>query len=138
MSTEKNRKNALRWFDTAASDLDTAKILISNGKFAHSCFHAHQAAEKAIKSVWYFVGEDPLGHSIQKMIDDLQYCSLEVYEKLKVILKEGKLLDRYYIPTRYPNGLPDITPDMAYDEDDANACIEKADKILRVVGEYYE
>ena len=68
MSSEKNRAEAYRWFHTAEDDLDTAKILTANGKYAHSCFHSQQAAEKAVKAVFYFEGDDPWGHSVKKLI----------------------------------------------------------------------
>ena len=64
MSTEKNIREAIRWLATADDDIDSAVILKNNGKFAHSCFHAQQAGEKALKAVWYFADADPWGHSI--------------------------------------------------------------------------
>jgi HEPN domain-containing protein len=36
------------------------------------------------------------------------------------------VLDRFYIPTRYPNGLPDLTPAEAFTADDAEVCLEYA------------
>ncbi|WP_155309873.1 HEPN domain-containing protein [Desulfosarcina ovata] len=42
-------------------------------------------------------------------------------------------LDRFYITTRYPNGLPELTPEEAYLEDDAKLCIENAEKIIQAV-----
>lgn len=54
MSLEKNRLEANRWLHTAQDDLDSAKILQDNCKYAHCCFHAQQAAEKAIKGSGIF------------------------------------------------------------------------------------
>ena len=130
MSTEKNRKEADRWLSTAHDDLDTAKILKDNKKYAHACFHAQQAGEKAVKAVWYFLDADPWGHSIKKLIDDLVRTDKQIYNSLKSLEKTGMILDRFYIPTRYPNGLPDITPDMAFAEEDAITCIDFAQLIL--------
>jgi HEPN domain-containing protein len=42
----------------------------------------------------------------------------------------GMVLDRFYIPTRYPNGLPDITPDVAFTNEDADTCIAYSRKII--------
>ena len=130
MSTEKNRKEAERWLSTADDDLDTASILKKNKKYAHACFHAQQAGEKAIKAVWYFLDADPWGHSIKKLIVDLARNDQKIYNSLKSLEKTGMILDRFYIPTRYPNGLPDITPDMAFAEEDATTCIDFAQLIL--------
>ena len=133
MSKEKNKQEADRWLRTALDDLDTAVILKDKGKFAHSCFHSQQAGEKAIKAVWYFADADPWGHSIKKMIDDLEQVDLSLYECLVKLIRLGVLLDRFYIPTRYPNGLPDITPDQAFNQEDALECVKYAEKIIRGV-----
>ena len=130
MSLEKNRQEAERWLKTSEGDLETAVILLENKKYAHSCFHSQQASEKAVKAVWYFLDADPWGHSITKLIRDLQYVDLKTMEQFETLKKSAVLLDRYYIPTRYPNGLPDLTPEEAYLEEDAQACIQNAKKIM--------
>jgi HEPN domain-containing protein len=133
MSTEKNIKEAIRWFRTAEDDLDSAKILKDNGKHAHSCFHSQQAAEKSLKAVWYLVDEDPWGHSIKKLIEDLESVSPDRYNEFEPLTRRALILDRFYIPTRYPNGLPDITPDVAFTGEDAEECINHAQKIVDAV-----
>ena len=133
MSLEKNRQEAERWLKTAEGDLETASILLENSKFAHSCFHSQQAGEKAIKAVWYLLDADPWGHSIQKLIQDLKQVDLNTKEQFDQIKKCAVLLDRFYIPTRYPNGLPDLTPEEVYLEEDAQACLENAKKIIEAV-----
>ncbi len=82
MSTEKNMREAIRWLTTADDDLDSAVILKKNGKYAHSCFHAHQAGEKALKAVWFFADADPWGHSIKKLIEDLNSVDLKLFQSL--------------------------------------------------------
>jgi HEPN domain-containing protein len=130
MSTEKNIREAIRWLTTADDDIDSAVILKNNGKFAHSCFHAQQAGEKALKAVWYFADADPWGHSTKKLIEDLNFVDLKLYQKLESYIKMAMVLDRFYIPTRYPNGLPDITPDEAFSDEDADTCITYSKKII--------
>ena len=136
MSTEKNRIEARRWLHTADDDLDSAIILKENRKFAHSCFHAQQAAEKALKAVWFHADADSWGHSIKKLIDDLESVDLSLFEIFKTFSRQGAILDRFYIPTRYPNGLPDITPDIAFNEEDAAACIAHAGTIVKAVHDH--
>jgi len=133
MSREYNLQEAKRWIRTAEDDLDTAVILNEKKKFAHSCFHAQQAGEKAIKALWYLADADPWGHSIKKLIEDLQSVNLTFYENVKPMIRSGMVLDRYYLPTRYPNGLPDITPDQAFNEEDAQICLEYARNIIEAV-----
>jgi HEPN domain-containing protein len=133
MSHKKNHKEALRWLKTGESDLEAAKILKKNQKHAHACFNAQQAAEKAVKSVWYFFDADPWGHSILNLIQDLENVDIDVFSMLSDFVDDAKKLDRFYIPTRYPNGLPDITPDMAYMEEDSSLSIAAAEKIIKIV-----
>ena len=130
MSTEKNIREAIRWLSTAEDDNDSAVILKENGKFAHACFHAQQAGEKALKAIWYFADADPWGHSIKKLIEDLNSVDLKLYQRLESLTRMGLVLDRFYIPTRYPNGLPDITPDEAFTDEDAGICITYSKKII--------
>jgi HEPN domain-containing protein len=133
MSTEKNITEALRWLKTGEDDLDAAVVLRENGKFPQASFYAQQAGEKALKAVWYHADADPWGHSIRKLIEDLESEDLNLYERLKSVLRAGTLLDRFYIPTRYPNGLPELTPGEAYMDEDAESCIRHASEILSSV-----
>jgi HEPN domain-containing protein len=108
-------------------------VLRENKKFPHACFHAQQAGEKALKAVWHYADGDPWGHSIRKLIEDLENVDLGFYDRLKGLLRAGTILDRFYIPTRYPNGLPELTPGEAYLEEDAEQCIRQAAEILTAV-----
>ncbi len=45
MSDEKLRTEAERWLRTGMEDLEASRILAENGKYAHACFLAQQAAE---------------------------------------------------------------------------------------------
>ncbi|MGM0758482.1 MAG: HEPN domain-containing protein [Thermodesulfobacteriota bacterium] len=136
MSREKQKSEACRWFVTAKSDLETARLLSSHERFPHACFHAQQAAEKAVKAVWYALGADPWGHSIRKLIEELQDVDLKAFDFLKTSISPGMKLDRMYIPTRYPNGLPDITPDLAYDLEDAQSAMSASEALIRRVQEF--
>jgi HEPN domain-containing protein len=133
MSIEKNVYEALRWLRTGEDDLDAASVLRENKKFPHACFHAQQAGEKALKAVWHYADADPWGHSIRKLVEDLENVDLSLYDRLKSLLRAGTMLDRFYIPTRYPNGLPELTPGEAYLDEDAEECIRHANEILTVV-----
>ena len=131
MSRDKEIYEARRWFDTAKEDLEAAQAIMDKGKFSHACFIAQQAGEKALKALWFFIGEDPWGHSIQKLIAELPDPALRV--RMEGLIEEGAVLDRYYIPTRYPNGLPDLTPGKYYFQKDALLCIESAQRLMNLV-----
>lgn len=67
------------------------------------------------------------------MIDDLKDFDIDLFKHLEDLLLVGSKLDRFYIPTRYPNGLPDLTPDKAYFEEDASAAIELSEQLVERV-----
>ncbi len=130
MGTEKAHDEAIRWLGTARSDLSTADILTENERYAHACFHAQQAAVKAVKAVWYSVDADPWGHSVQKLIQDLKQVDEALHTTLKAFIRLAAKLDRFYIPTRYPNGLPDLIPEQAFFRDDATAAVAHSESIV--------
>ncbi|MFO7462074.1 MAG: HEPN domain-containing protein [Desulfatiglandales bacterium] len=92
MSIEKNVYEALRWLRTGEDDLDAASVLRENKKFPHACFHAQQAGEKALKAVWHYADADPWGHSIRKLVEDLENVDLSLYDRLKSLLRAGTML----------------------------------------------
>ncbi len=118
---------ARRWLDQARYDLDTAKYNAKGKRFAPACFWAQQAAEKAVKSYLYGRGERlVLGRSVAELIaraatHNNEFSSFHEY---------GAFLDRFYIPTRYPNGLPGGIPALAFREKDAMEAIELAEKVI--------
>jgi len=128
MSQTADKTNAERWLQTAEEDLDTVRLLIEHDRFAHAAFLSQQAAEKAVKALWYATGEQPWGHSIQKLIQTCPVRS-ELQNATELIHRAARL-DRLYIPTRYPNGLPDLTPGQVYHAEDARAALEDAEAIL--------
>lgn len=69
-----------------------------------------QVAEKALKAFLYASGEQlVLGNSV----DDLLRRAVK-YDGSLAEKREWASLDGYYIPTRYPNGLPDGIPAHVY------------------------
>lgn len=117
------QREAARWLTQAATDLDAARAL--QERFAAlACFHAQQAAEKALKSVLYATGQRVvLGHALSALGDAVQRHSSDYAEFRAEVAK----LDRFYIPTRYPNGLPiEADPASAFGVGDAIAAISTA------------
>ena len=124
MSQTKNLREAQRWLMTAQQDLLAAKSLSVNGFFAHACFLAQQCGEKTLKALWYLHDREPWGSSIQRLVTEFpDVCSLPNTEEW---IQRAASLDRYYIPTRYPTGLPDLTPGQSYFKRDAEAAILQA------------
>lgn len=49
------------------------------------------------------------------------------------LTRKGIILDKLYIPTRYPNGLPDIVPSMAYTVENAEEARDAAAAVVEAV-----
>ena len=120
-------EEAARWIAEAAADLDTARYLVDGQRFNTACFICQQSAEKAIKAFLYSRGvEDPWGHSVATLLED----ALTYDPSFDSLLELGPVLDKYYIPTRYPNGLPGGIPSRAYTAQDARQAVEAAELVL--------
>lgn len=131
MSRTGDRYQAQRWLDTAREDLRAAGVMADAGMFAHACFLAQQAAEKAAKSLWHAAGEDPWGHSVLKLVG--QFPHRDRVPDLADWEQRAALLDRFYIATRYPNGLPDLTPGQSFFAPDAEQAIDMATAFVSAV-----
>ena len=118
-----------RWLRQAEKDLESARDSSKAGHYEWACFQSQQAAEKALKAFLYSKGlRAVLTHSIRELVLD---CSK--YESdFSNFLSQAKVLDTYYIATRYPNGLVgNEIPAQYYSEEDASQCINYAELILR-------
>ncbi len=118
---------AKRWLRQAENDLEFARLGLREGFFSQACFLAQQSAEKAVKAIAYGLGERTvLGHSILVLADRYKNRVPE----LDALRGEAGILDQYYIPTRYPNGLPGGVPFMAFGKEQAVAAIAAAEDFL--------
>lgn len=107
-------KEASRWFIQATDEFNDADVLRKMDKFYLALFHFQQAAEKALKAFLYErlkSREVFYTHSIV----DLSKMAIEIDPDFKTI-NPAKKLDQYYIPTRYPNGLPGGIPSRFFDD----------------------
>lgn len=66
----------------------------------------------------------PWGHSVKRLLAD--FPRKEQLPDLDTLMEQASLLDQFYIPTRYPNGLPDLTPGEVYGKQDADRGIKAA------------
>ena len=130
MSLPKNLHQAERWLLTAQEDLRAAETLAAAAMHAQSCFLAQQSREKALKALWYAADADPWGHSLQRLLNE--FPQREALGPESAVTEAAGLLDQFYIPTRYPNGLPDLTPGQVYTQADSRRGVEAAQTILGV------
>lgn len=119
-------REAERWLKQAESDLAYAEFGLREGFFAQACFQCQQVCEKAIKAVRYARGERAvLGHALVELA-----ASLDAMEKFR---ESFAVLDQYYVPTRYPNGLPGGIPSDVYTENQAAAAVDIARQVVAAV-----
>ncbi len=119
---------ARRWFRQAQADLDVVRTLRASQHCAAACFHSQQAAEKALKAVLYSQGARVvLGHAVQQLAQQCQAHD----PTFASVFGDAALLDQFYIPTRYPNGLPTpAVPSETYSEAQAERVLAVAETFL--------
>lgn len=115
------------WYRQAEADLQHARHSLEVGDFEWSCFAAHQASEKALKAVFLKHGMDAWGHTLTVLIGNLPDLLERPSNKL---VNHARTLDKYYIPTRYPNGFDAGAPTDFFTKDEADHAILQAEEIL--------
>jgi HEPN domain-containing protein len=115
------------WFRQAEADLRHARNSLDLADYEWSCFAAHQAAEKALKAVFLKSGMDAWGHTITILIGNLPKT---VDMPAESLVNFARMLDKYYIPTRYPNGFESGAPTDFYTAEEARNAIHQAEAIL--------
>ena len=121
------RRERRRWLAAAHEDLAFARHAAAGGFFAPACFHAQQAAEKAVKAVHYGYGSRAvIGHNVRALIAQLE----PAVEALDGQIDGARELDLFYVPTRYPNGLDEGTPGDAFSADQAARALKLASAIV--------
>ena len=120
----------MRWLDQAEADRRGAQLLFDGESYHLACFVAQQVAEKALKAFIYAQGEEfVIGHSVEALVR----WAAEYDADLAALREAAAPLDGYYIPTRYPNGLPDSIPARVYTRRAAEGALQMADQVLLAV-----
>ena len=118
------------WIRQAESDLEHAGKSVKMRDFNWSCFASQQAAEKALKALYDYLGGEGWGHTIVKLLKDLPPEKVNVSEDLP---GKAVYLDKLYILTRYPNGFDSGASVDFYTEREAEEAIKNAKDILSFV-----
>ena len=92
------------WFRQAERDLEQARASARDDRHEWACFAAQQAADKAVKALHLTRGQEAFGHVVARLLRELPIAvANELVDKARV-------LDSFYIPTRYANGHPEGAP----------------------------
>ena len=120
-----------RWLAQAEHQLEVTRALFDGGFWSDVCFMAEQTSQMALKAFLFGQGRRHiLVHSIYELV--LQ-CA-EVEPKFEEAAEWGRVLDRYYIPTRYPDALaPPAVPFQTFIRQDAEQATRYAADIVQLV-----
>ncbi|MFQ5850690.1 MAG: HEPN domain-containing protein [Candidatus Binatia bacterium] len=117
------------WMNQALRDLEQAEDSRGAGRHEWACFAAEQAAEKAVKALHLYVGQEAWGHVIAKLLVELP----DSVPVPKDLVEKGRVLDNFHIPARYPNSHPDGAPFEHYGPLQSEQAIEHAREIIAFV-----
>lgn len=128
MRHESGAYSPIRWFEYAKADLALACIGLPPGvTYELLCFHAQQAAEKAIKAILIYQGIDfPYTHNLQRLIELLPNDM-----RKSEIIAQISVLNPYAIQTRYPGEIEPVSKEE-YDEA-VNAASEVVDLAKSII-----
>ena len=115
------------WMLQAERDLAHAAHSLAAGDHEWACFAAQQAAEKALKAVFQSLNREGWGHVLIRLLESLEPHIPRIPKKLTGACRA---LDKFYIPTRYPNGFASGAPGEFFDQLDSQKAIEHASTIL--------
>ena len=94
------------WLAQARRDLEQAEDSSRAGRHEWACFAAHQAAEKAAKALFLWLRQEPWGHVVARLLQELPVEAAAP----AALVEKARFLDNLYVPTRDPNGHPEGAP----------------------------
>jgi HEPN domain-containing protein len=118
---------AVDWFRQAERDLEQAVASSRDGLHEWACFAAQQAAEKAVKALHLAKGQEAWGHVVARLLTQLPVVVPPD------LIEKARVLDNYYVPTRYANGHPEGAPFQHYGALQSGGAIDYAREILDFV-----
>ena len=110
----------------AEHDLAVARTTRGAGQYDWASFAAQQSAEKALEALYQHHYAEGWGHVLDRLIEGLLLDEPE----LARYRDAAKVLDKFYIPTRYPNGLEAGAPADAYTAGKAEQAVQHAQDIF--------
>ncbi len=110
------------WVAVSARDLRVAAVLIDEQIFDSSAFHAHQAAESALKAVWLHTARSlaPKSHQLLDLA--------EMVTAPPSVIAACRRLNPHYAGSRYPDAA-NGNPADNYDEALARALLASATEV---------
>jgi len=117
--------------EDAEDFLGAALDLYKTGRWSKVCFNAQQAAELALKALLNFYGIERRGRTLVDLLEELT----SIDERFREFYEAVRILDQYYIPTRYANAFASGPAKRYFTESQAKQAIGLAESILNRVRE---
>ncbi|MEM2935723.1 MAG: HEPN domain-containing protein [Candidatus Bathyarchaeia archaeon] len=113
--------------ENAEDFLGAAIDLFKTGRWAQSLLHCHQCIELALKAGLNALGLERRGHGLNELLEELiQYR--RGFERFRGKIK---VLDQYYIPTRYANAFYSGSAAEHYTKKQAEEALKYAEEIFQ-------
>ena len=129
------RDAAQRWLRQAEHDLRIAGGHHERADYSDACFMAEQAAQKALKAFLMWQGQRsvPL-HSVAQLA---ARCA-QFDPDFAAHITTGRILDQYYIPTRYPDALaPPAVPFESYTQEQGASAVAAVHDLVSLVAQKF-
>ena len=126
LKNNKINQNVIEWLNKAQEDESSVEAIIKEKAAPGvACFLSQQMAEKFLKALLVFYKIDiPKIHDLIR----LESILFDVVPDIKKMHNNIKILNRYYIETRYPGDWPE-----GFSWDDAKEALESAVQIKEFV-----
>lgn len=106
-----------------------ANDLFATSRWSKVCFNCQQAVELALKAILNYLGLERRGHGLSILLNEV--CNYqEEFEQFKDTVR---ILDQYYIPTRYANAFYSGPAMEHYTKGQAEEALKYSEDILRLV-----
>ncbi len=115
------------WLDQALHDLEQAQAARAENRHDWACFASQQAAEKAVRALYLQLEKEASGHVVARLLDELP---VPVPSDL---IERGKVLDTFYVPTRYPTAHLSGAPFEHYGPLQSGPALDHASAIIAFV-----
>lgn len=115
------------WLTQALRDLEQARASQAEERHEWACFAAQQCGEKAVKALHLHLGQEAWGHVVARLLTELPG------DLPTGLVEKARVLDNFYIPTRYVNGHPEGAPFEHYGPLQSEEAIRYASEIVEFV-----
>ena len=131
-SGERNPVEGARWIRQAEHELQIARLYLQEGYWGEVCRKSHAVAENSLKALAYFRRDRKAwGHSLDVLLQNVQ----DTFPDLAALSSDAERLNDYHTATIYPVTFSDSPPFEKYDEAEATAALQAAERIYTVARE---